>query len=334
MPVDVHVQRLLDVIAALKFPEFWEQPVEDTRRVTAQRRMALPPGPQVRESDHQVPVEGASILGRLYVPPQATGTSTNADAPLPVLVWFHGGGFAIGSVAESGADCRHLAVGAGCAVFSVEYRLAPEHQYPTALQDAVAAIRWLRAHAEELGLDASRVAVGGDSAGGALATCASLWLRDHGARVPCFQALIYPITDLSSLDTPSYLENAEGKYLTRASMQWFRSQYVPDASKHAEAYVSPLRAESLRGLPAALVITAEYDPLRDEAEAYAARLREAGVPVKLERYAGMIHGFFSMHDHLEAGVRAKAQVAGVLREVFAQLAAAMDDSRSEAEAAK
>jgi acetyl esterase len=229
-----------------------------------------------------------------------------------VLVWFHGGGFALGSVAESDADCRHLADKSRCAVLSVDYRLAPEFKYPTALHDCAASLRWLYAHTAELGLDSDRVAIGGDSAGGALATSTCLFARDHGERVPNFQLLIYPITDISSFSTTSYQQNAEGFYLTRQAMQWFAEQYAAEPERTG-GYVSPLQAESLSGLPPTFIATAEYDPLRDEGALYAKRLSDAGVQVQLKQYDGMIHGFFSMHDYLETGRRALQEASAALR---------------------
>jgi len=308
MTIDAQVQQFLERLAKLNLPDVHEIPVTMSRRASQQRRLALPPGPKAEVSDHQVPVTGGSVLARLYRPLPLGA----ASATVPVLVWFHGGGFTLGSVAESDSDCRHLADKARCAVLSVDYRLAPEFKYPTALHDCAAALRWVYEKAAELGLDSDRVAVGGDSAGGALAASTCLYARDHGERVPSFQLLIYPITDISSFSTASYEQNAEGYYLTRQAMQWFAEQYAAEQERR-NGYVSPLQAESLRDLPPAFIMTAEYDPLRDEGELYAKQLTEAGVHVEVKRYDGMIHGFFSMHDYLEAGRRALHDASAALR---------------------
>jgi acetyl esterase len=201
-------------------------------------------------------------------------------------------------------------------VASVDYRLAPEHRYPVAAEDSYAAFRWMLGHAASLGVDPRRIAVGGDSAGGNLATVVSLMARDRGTPLPIFQALVYPVTD-SDLDTPSYRENATGYVLTREGMRWFFRHYLARGEQGREPYVAPLRAPSLTGLPPALVQTAECDPLRDEGEAYAARLRDAGVPVTLTRYAGMFHGFLRMTNILDKAKAARDEVAGALRKAFA-----------------
>jgi acetyl esterase len=302
VPIDPQARALLDLMARVGAPEPGTVSVEELRRVTAKRRLALPAGPEVRVDATSLGAEdGRTIAARVYRP--------ESERPLPVLMWFHGGGFVLGSVPESDGDCRHLATLSGCAVVSVEYRLAPEHPFPAGLEDCMAATSWVHAHAGELGLDPSRMAVGGDSAGGNLATC----VARHGAVPLRFQLLIYPITDLASLDTPSYHANARGYYLSRAAMEWLREQYVPHEADRAKPAVSPLRAPDLHGLPPAFVVTAELDPLRDEGDAYARRLQEAGVRVTHRRYDGMIHGFFSMYTHLDAGKRVMRDAAEALR---------------------
>jgi acetyl esterase len=233
-----------------------------------------------------------------------------------VLIWFHGGGFVIGSVEESDAVCRTMAATTKMAIASVEYRLAPEHPFPAAPDDCYAALVGVVERAKTLKLDPNRVAVGGDSAGGNLATVVSLMARDRGSPRIRLQVLVYPVTDSVSLETPSHLENADGYFLTRKSVIWFREQYVPSASDRMKPYVSPLRSTDLRALPPAWIVTAEYDPLRDEGETYAKHLARAGVPVTLSRYDGMIHGFFSMYAFLDGGRRAHDEMAKVLREAL------------------
>jgi acetyl esterase len=201
-------------------------------------------------------------------------------------------------------------------VASVDYRLAPEHRYPVAAEDAFAATCWVARHGSQLGIDTGQLAVAGDSAGGNLAAVVSLMSRDRGGPALALQALIYPVTH-HNLDTRSYREHADGYLLTRNAMRWFWNQYLQGPGDGAQPYASPLLAEELNGLPPALVITAEYDPLCDEGEAYAGRLREAGVPVTLTRYPGMIHGFFRMINLLDKARAARDEVAAALRKAFA-----------------
>ena len=211
--------------------------------------------------------------------------------PLPLLVFFHGGGFVVCDLGTHDALCRNLCAGAGCVVASVDYRLAPEHRFPAAPDDCLAATRWAAEHAAELGADPARVAVGGDSAGGNLAAVVALRARDGGGPRLAGQLLLYPTTDAAAAGMPSLVENAEGYGLTVRDMAWFKDRYFDGPSDAGNPHASPLRAADLRRLPPALVQTAEYDPLRDEGEAYAARLREAGVPTAVSRRAGMFHGY-------------------------------------------
>src|SRR5213078_1916119 len=203
----------------------------------------------------------------------------------------------------------------GCLVVSVDYRLAPEHRFPAAPEDCYAATRWLAEHAGSLGGDKGRIAVGGDSAGGNLAAVVALMARDRGGPKLAFQLLVYPATD-TDFETRSYRENSEGYFLTRADMVWFWNHYAPRDEDRRNPYAAPLRAASLRGLPPALVITAEFDPLRDEGEAYGARLRDAGNQVLVKRYPGMIHGFFGMGTLLTQARTATKEAAGALRAAF------------------
>jgi acetyl esterase len=201
-------------------------------------------------------------------------------------------------------------------VLSVDYRLAPEAKYPVPVEDSYAALLWIVANAGRLGIDRRRIAVGGDSAGGNLATVMALLARDRRGPALALQVLIYPVTD-HDLDTVSYRENATGYVLTRDAMRWFWDHYLAHEAQGREPYASPLRAPSLAGLPPALVITAEYDPLRDEGEAYAARLRDAGVPVTLTRYPGMFHGFVRLTKFLDQARTAVDEIAGSVQKAFA-----------------
>ena len=220
-----------------------------------------------------------------------------------------------GDIESHEGICRTLANAAGCVVASVDYRCAPEFAFPTAAEDSYAATRWVAGRAGELGVDARRLAVCGDSAGGNLAAVVPLMARDRGGPRLALQVLVYPITDYD-FDRPSYRDNAEGYVLTTASMRFYWEQYVPRIADRTHPYVSPMRATSLAGLPAALVITAEYDPLRDEGEAYARALGAAGVPVTHTRYPGMIHAFFRFTNVVDAARAAVAEVVAALQKAW------------------
>ncbi len=308
MPLDPQARALIEQSAAAGLPPYPTLAPTDARRVMELRTAMTTgdPPPVARVEDRRMPGPGGLLL-RLYTP--------DGPGPLPVLVYFHGGGFVLGSVDTHDHLCRALANAAGCLVASVDYRLAPEHRFPAAVEDSYAATCWVAANAASLGADPTRVAVGGDSAGGNLAAVVALLARDQGSPTLCHQLLLYPVTDYS-FDTPSYRENASGFMLGRADMEWYWSHYLATEVDGLHPHASPLRAEDLRGLPPALVITAEFDPLRDEGEAYAERLREAGVRTTLTRYEGMIHGFVRMAPALDQGKRALAQIGGALREAF------------------
>jgi acetyl esterase len=225
------------------------------------------------------------VPARLYRPPGVpSGT---------LVVFFHGGGFVFGGLdSHYDVTCRALCAGADCHVLSVDYRLAPEYPFPAAVRDADLALDWAAAEAAALGADPRRIVLAGGSAGGNLAAVAALRARDRGGPVLCGQLLFYPVTDAPG-PTQSYLDFAHGFYLTRADMDWFWRQYIPNPEQGTDPAAAPLRATDLAGLPPALIVTAGHDPLRDEAEAYAVRLRQADVPVVLQRYPGMIHGFLA-----------------------------------------
>jgi len=309
MPLDPQAQKVLDAMAALNLKPVEESTPDEARESMRSRTAALGPVEDVAAvADHRVPVAGGEITVRVYTP---AGTG-----PHPALVFYHGGGWVIGDLETHDGICRSLTNAAGCVVVSVDYRLAPEHRYPVAVEDAYAALQWVRGTGSRVGIDPRRVAVGGDSAGGNLSAVVSLMARDRRTAPPVFQALIYPVTD-TTLDTPSYQENATGYVLTREGMRWFFGHYLAREEQGREPYASPLRAANLAGLPPALVITAGCDPLRDEGEAYAARLRDAGVSVTHIRYPGMFHGFFRMTRILDTAKAALDEVAGALRKAFA-----------------
>nr|WP_305882598.1 alpha/beta hydrolase [Haloplanus ruber] len=273
-----------------------EEPPNDDLRV---RNLSIP-GPG---GDPEVP-----IAIRTYTPP--------GDAARPVFVYFHGGGWVRGDLDTHDGLCRLLAEAADCVVVSVDYRRAPEHRFPAAVHDAYAATAWAADHAAIVGGDPDRVAVGGDSAGGNLAAAVTLLARERGGPELAHQVLLYPVTDYA-FDTASYDENAAGYLLSRASMRWYWERYLGDDIDGANPYASPLRATDLSGVPSATVITAGYDPLRDEGAEYADRLREAGVSVTHENYPGMVHVFASFPD-LDRAADARQVIADGLATAFDQ----------------
>ncbi len=312
MPLDPKVKALLEQVAAMGMPPFEALPVTEARlAIMAMAAMGGDPPPVAKIESRAIPGPAGDIPVRIYTP-----ETSGAAAPLPVLVYFHGGGWVIGNLDTHDGTCRALASGAGCIVVSVDYRLAPENKFPAAPEDCYAATQWVADNAASFGGDGSRLAVGGDSAGGNLSAVVSLMARDRGGPPLRFQLLIYPVTD-AARDTVSYRENADGYFLTAASMEWFWNHYLPTAYDGDNPLASPLRAPSVAGVPPALVITAEFDPLRDEGEDYATRLEGAGVPVRLTRYDGMIHGFFGMGSVLDQARTAVAEASAALRKAFA-----------------
>ncbi len=304
MGVKPEVQTILDLVAAAQTEAIGDQSPQRVREGFAQ--LAVIEGEAVAEvTDRSLPGPGGELAVRCYRP-----IGADSDQVLGGLVWFHGGGFVIGDLDTTDSTARALANASGAMVVSVDYRLAPEHPFPAAVDDAVAAYDWVVANAASLRLDATRLAVGGDSAGGNLAAVVTQLVKATRGQMPAFQLLVYPVTDLDS-SYPSLTENAEGYFLTRDTMDWFTQQYLGGATRSSPR-ISPLRASDVSGLPPALVVTAEFDPLRDEGEAYAAHLRAAGVPVELVRYDGEIHGFFGM-DFLPDCQLARAHAGAALR---------------------
>jgi len=284
---------------------------DDAPVAEQRRRLALQTKALGRRTGHPVAVtdhRAGAVPVRLYVP-------AAAEPHGPLLVYFHGGGWVQGSVATHDAGCRLLAHLSGVRVLSVDYRLAPEHPYPAAVDDAVAAYTWAAHNAAALGADPGRLAIGGDSAGGNLAAVVALAARDDEALPDAaFQLLLYPVTDLGAR-SPSYRTFATGYVLTASGMEWFAGKYLPDPARRTEPQASPLRAPDLSGLPPAYVASCLPDVLRDEGEAYAARLREAGVAVATQRH-DQLHGFFNM-TAARSSATALAQVAGALRQGLA-----------------
>ena len=306
MPVTPEVQSVLDLIAAADAPPVDEMSPEEMRKRYALLNAVESRPEVVSVTDLVATGPAGDIPVRVYVP-------TDEPGPRPVLVYFHGGGWVIGSVETHDGTVREIAQASGLTVVSVDYRLAPEHPCPAPVDDCVAAVRWVVEHAADLDVDPARLAVGGDSAGGNLATITAVELRDSDVDIR-FQLLIYPATD-GTMSHPSIDENAEGYFLTKETMEWFFRHYLGDGDPRGPR-VSPLHLpdEALAGLPPALVITAEYDPLRDEGEAYAARLADVGVEARASRYDGMIHGFFSLRDLVPEGKSAIGEACTALRD--------------------
>ena len=235
-----------------------------------------------------------------------------APGPLPTLIYYHGGGFVIGTIETHDSTCRRLANKSRCQVISIDYRLSPEHPFPASTDDGVAAFRHIRDSAASFGVDPSRIAIGGDSAGGAIAAVVCQAVRDAGdSQGPAFQMLIYPATD-SSKQSASRLAFAEGYFLTKDLMDWFWKAYVPAGTDLTDLRLSPLLAKDFNGLPPAFVLTAGYDPLRDEGRAYADRLIAAGIKTTYVNYPGTIHGFFSLTRFLSQGLKANDEAAAVM----------------------
>ena len=236
---------------------------------------------------------------------------------LPCILYFHGGGWVMGSLEGYDKPCRYFSARSGCAVVSVDYRLAPENKFPAAIEDATAAFRWLVDHAPALGIDPARIVVGGDSNGGTIATVLARQMRGE-ARHPCLQWLIYPITDMAC-DSLSYDSCGEGFLLTKGDMEWVRGHYLNDPAEVDDPNVSPLRADDLAGLPPALVYTAGFDPLRDEGQAYAEKMQQAGVKVVHREFDTLTHGFVGMRGAIHAAARAMDDMVAGLRHELAQL---------------
>jgi acetyl esterase len=304
-PLDPQVKVLLDQMAAANQPAFHSQSPADARKAMDAMLNVLGPGPDVHKvEDRKIPGPAGDIPVRIYSPP---------GKPIGILVYFHGGGWVVGDIASHDYVCRALTNAAGCVVVSVDYRLAPEHKFPAGPEDCYAATEWVPKNAASLGSDADHIAVGGDSAGGNLAAVISLMARDRkGPRIR-HQMLIYPVTD-AAMDTPSYKEfTADGFVLSKLDMEWFWGYYLANKRDGENPYASPSRASNLSNLPPAHIITASHDPLRDEGEAYAELLKKAGNRVKVKRYQGVVHGFFSLQAALDQGKTATRELAEELK---------------------
>jgi len=324
--IDSDMRGILDQMAKFKVPPIesldygnarntptFKNAVEEMASQSAAARalsVAMPAMPEpVGKIEHiLIPTRDGEVLARVFTP-------DTDDTNLPVLVYFHGGGWVIANLDVYEASCRALCNAVGAIVVSVNYRQSPEAKYPAAVNDAYDATQWVIQNAEQIGGDSSRVAVAGESAGGNLATVACLKIKDEGGRMPVAQLLVYPVTD-SSMSQPSYEENLETQPLHTSMMPWFWNYYLENESQKSEKYVAPLLADNLSGLPPAIVITAEFDPLRDEGEQYAQKLADAGVSVKSRRFDGVVHEFFGLAGAVAKAKEAVAFAADGLKKVF------------------
>ncbi len=310
MPLDPQIEALLEQMAAMESVDFREvtpQGLRETMKMIA--AADGPPEAVGAVDDASAKGPAGAIPVRVYRPAGA------GSAPLPILVWYHGGGWVIGDLDTADTTCRKLANRSGALVVSVDYRLAPEHPAPAPAEDCWAALCWVAELATDIGGDGSRLAVGGDSAGGNLSALLAVRARDNGGPALRYQLLVYPATDLT-MSYPSHAENGEGYMLTNDATAWFLGHYLgPDQdAKHPS--LSPHHTGDLSGVAPAFIITAEFDPLRDEGEAYAARLRDSGVAADLCRYDGMIHGFFQMGGVTPVADSAVSDAASRVRAAF------------------
>lgn len=312
--LDPQAKALIDLVIEKGIPPTHTLTPAEARAFYSDRRYFSQPDPPAIASwrDVKAPGPDGSVTVRCYRPAGSSDTEI-----LPALVYYHGGGHVIGDLDTHDVLCRQLCNQAGCAVFSVDYRLAPEHVFPAAAQDCISATQWVHDQAAELRVDPSRIAVGGDSAGGQLAAVVSLALRDAREFSPVLQLLIYPVTDVCA-QTASLQTNAQGYLLTKESIDYYYGHYMPEAWMRLDWRASPLRAADHRNLPPALVLTAGFDPLRDEGLLYADKLSTAGVPTQYICFERQIHGFALMGRILDEANTAVSLIAQALRERFAR----------------
>ena len=312
--LDGEVRLLLDLMAQAEKdgrPRLYTLPYAKGRAaVDKMSEDSEAPPPEVAAAiDGTLPVPGAAIKFRRYRPLGVEG------AALPTLIYYHGGGWVIGNIETHDSTCRRIANKSRCQVISIDYRLAPEHPFPTPTEDSLAAFRYIRDNAAEFEADRARLAVGGDSAGGNISAVICQACKQAGEAMPAFQMLIYPATD-ARRNTESHRLFGDGYFLTQELIGWFWKAYRPAGTDLTDLRLSPLLAEDVSGLPPAFVLTAGFDPLRDEGRAYADRLIDAGVKTTYVNYPGTIHGFFSLTRFLKQGLKANDEAAGVLAAHF------------------
>jgi acetyl esterase len=313
MPLDPVLKGFLDQMAAVAGPKMWEQ-------TAAEGRLAFV-GLMQLGGPKDVPIgkienvsaggQGGEIPLRIFSPVAA------GSEALPALIYYHGGGFVIGDLDTHDGLCRMFANDAGCRVVAVHYRLAPENKYPAAVDDAFAALGWIVANASALGIDANRIAVGGDSAGGALAAVVAQLAKEKGDPKLALQMLLFPVTQVGG-ETRSLKEFAAGYFLEKKTLDWFFEHYLPAGADTSSTKISPLASTSLQGLPPAYVVLGGFDPLHDEGEQYAAKLRAAGVPVTLVDYSDMVHCFIYLQTVLPQAREAMGAASKALKAAFAK----------------
>lgn len=307
-PLDPQAQAVIDAFARMNLPAPETVPIAQARRQFMDaRRQFLAPEEAVGAVENCTFVTSAGPLPVRIYRPNAT-----SDTPMPALVYFHGGGWVFGNLDSHDRLCRSLCNQSGHVVISVDYRLAPEHKFPAAFDDAVASLRYVEAHAGELGIDPKRIAAGGDSAGGSIVAAAAIEMRDRGGPALTLQVLLYPVTDLR-MNSDSYRRLGTGYMLTAQRMKFFADHYLRSAQDALDWRASPLLAKDLSRLPPALVITASHDPLVDEGEAYAKRMRGASVEVEYECVPGVIHGFATMAGAIGRGATVISRVSAAMR---------------------
>ena len=309
MPLHPQVKVVLDLMEKAGPPMHHLSPQQAREQILAMRATKGEPEQVGKVEDRIIKGPGGDIAVRIYTP--------NGRGPFPLLVYFHGGGWVVGSIETVDASCRSLTNLANCVTVSVEYRLAPEHKFPAAPEDCYAATRWTALNAASFNGDPAHIAVGGESAGANLAAAVALMAQERGAPSLTHQLLLYPVMNYA-FDMPSHKENAEGYFLTTDMMQWFWGLYLQNATDGENPLASPLRAKRLQGIAPATIYTAEFDPLRDEGAAYATKLREAGIAVEYKCYEGLIHGFMGMAKVVDPAKAALENAGAALRKAFAR----------------
>lgn len=319
MPLDPQVRAVLDAAKKANLPELWQLTPDEARAEYRRRVNRVKADIDIyRTEDRSIDGPDCEVPVRIFTP-----RKVKSQEKLPALIWYHGGGYVIGDLDTHDSVCRALSNEADCIVVSVDYRLAPEFKFPAAVDDCVTALKWVAKHADEINVDATRIALGGDSAGGNLATVVAILARESGFPKIVFQLLVYPVT-APEPETKSHYAFAEGYMLTRKTITWFFEHYIRSSKDTQDFRYAPLETDDLSSLPPSLVIVAGYDPLRDEGIEYAEALIHAGNRVRLSNYEGMTHGFYLMGGVIDAANRAVSESAAMLREAFATVGADSD----------